>query len=145
MYFIKITVRIKGNNLCEIAWACSAHNRNSRSGYDYCYTVILSFEIKNWLEDRRLRTLEFDWLTSPTDPGIIIIITLFTFSWLHCIAYGILAPQPGIEPMSLGLEVQSLNHWTAREDLIQELFIYHSSRILLCLTYPSNRELIGMH
>ena len=46
--------------------------------------------------------------------------------------------------MSLGLEVQSLNHWTAREDLIQELFIYHSSRILLCLTYPSNRELIGM-
>ena len=97
-----------------------AHNKNSRSSYDYCYSI-LSFEIKNWLEDHRLKTLEFDWLTRPTDPGIIIIITIFTFSWLHCMACGILVPQPGTEPMSLGLEVQSLNHWTAREVLIQEL------------------------
>ena len=30
-------------------------------------------------------------------------------------AYGIFVPQPGIEPTSLVLEAQSLNHWTARE------------------------------
>ena len=27
----------------------------------------------------------------------------------------ILVPQPGIEPMLLAVEAQSLNHWTARE------------------------------
>ena len=30
-------------------------------------------------------------------------------------ACGILVPRPGIESMPLALEVQSLNHWTARE------------------------------
>ena len=30
-------------------------------------------------------------------------------------ACGILVPQPGIEPAPLALEVQNLNHWTARE------------------------------
>ena len=29
--------------------------------------------------------------------------------------WGILIPQPGIEPASPALEVQSLNHWTTRE------------------------------
>ena len=30
-------------------------------------------------------------------------------------ARGLLVPQPGIEPMLLELEAQSLNYWTARE------------------------------
>ena len=30
-------------------------------------------------------------------------------------ARGILVPRPGIEPVSSTVEVQSLNHWTARE------------------------------
>ena len=30
-------------------------------------------------------------------------------------AYGILVPKPGTEPMSPALEMQSLNHWTAKE------------------------------
>ena len=45
-------------------------------------------------------------------------IFLFNFNfnfWLHCAACGILVPQPGIEPVPPALEVQSLNHWTARE------------------------------
>ena len=33
--------------------------------------------------------------------------------WLNCVAYGILVPQPGIEPMPPALKVWSLNHWTA--------------------------------
>ena len=34
---------------------------------------------------------------------------------LHPIAYGILVPQPGIEPRPPALEVQGLNHWTSGE------------------------------
>ena len=30
-------------------------------------------------------------------------------------AYGILVPQPGIEPVPPALEAWILNHWTARE------------------------------
>ena len=39
---------------------------------------------------------------------------LFYF-WSHCMAWGILVPRPGIEPMPPAVEVQSPNHWTARE------------------------------
>ena len=35
--------------------------------------------------------------------------------WLHSTACGTLAPQPGIKPMPLALEVQSLNHRTTRD------------------------------
>ena len=34
---------------------------------------------------------------------------------LSCTACGILVPQPGIKPMSLALEAQSIPHWTTRE------------------------------
>ena len=37
----------------------------------------------------------------------------------HCVACEILVPLPGIECMSPAVEVQSLNHWTAREVPIQ--------------------------
>ena len=41
---------------------------------------------------------------------------LFIFRlWLRCTAYGILGPQPGIEPGSPALDMQSLNHWTVKE------------------------------
>ena len=36
------------------------------------------------------------------------------YSVLHV---GVLVPQPGIEPTPHALEVQSLNHWTAKEVL----------------------------
>ena len=42
-------------------------------------------------------------------------ILFFNFFWLHRAAFGLLVPQPGIEPVPPALEVQSLNHWTARE------------------------------
>ena len=40
---------------------------------------------------------------------------MYVFFWLHCMASGILIPQPGIEPVSPAVEVQSVNHWTTRE------------------------------
>ena len=39
----------------------------------------------------------------------------FLFFWPRHAACGILVPQPGIEPMPPIMEVQSLNHWIARE------------------------------
>ena len=41
--------------------------------------------------------------------------SFFFFFWSLCSAYGILVPQPGIEPMSPAVQVWSLNHWTLRE------------------------------
>ena len=40
----------------------------------------------------------------------------FVFFLTHSTACGILAPPPDIKPLSSAVEVQSLNHWTTRED-----------------------------
>ena len=48
---------------------------------------------------------------------LLFSFSFFFFFWLHHTAYGILAHQPGIEPVLLAMEVQSLNHWTAKEVL----------------------------
>ena len=39
------------------------------------------------------------------------ILFIFAYFWQYCTACGILIPQPGIKPS----EVQSPNHWTARQ------------------------------
>ena len=47
---------------------------------------------------------------------IVFLVSYFVFIfWLHHAAFGILVPQPGIEPSPPALEAQSLNHWTTRE------------------------------
>ena len=43
-----------------------------------------------------------------TWPGFAVCFFVF---WLHCVACGILVPQPGIEPASPAVEALSLNHW----------------------------------
>ena len=48
-------------------------------------------------------------------PQEMLFLFVFILFWPHCTACGILAPQPGIEPTPLALEMQSLNHWTTRE------------------------------
>ena len=47
--------------------------------------------------------------------GFINLPFFFLFFWPRHAACGILVPQPGIEPMPPIMEVQSLNHWIARE------------------------------
>ena len=44
------------------------------------------------------------------------LVSLLDFFWFigHTEACGILIPLPGMEPVPLALEAQSLNHWTAR-------------------------------
>ena len=47
---------------------------------------------------------------------IFCLFSIFSlsFSWPCCAACGILAPQPGIEPVHLAMKAQSLNHWITR-------------------------------
>ena len=45
---------------------------------------------------------------------LLLLLLLFGLCRGAC---GILVPQPGTEPISSTVEVQSLNHWTAREVL----------------------------
>ena len=42
-------------------------------------------------------------------------IFFLLFFWPCCVACGILVPRLGIKPMFPAVEVQSPNHWTARE------------------------------
>ena len=46
---------------------------------------------------------------------LYFILDSWFFSFFGFAACRILVPWPGIEPLSPALEVQSLNHWTARE------------------------------
>ena len=41
--------------------------------------------------------------------------TIFFFFLPYHMIYGILVPQPRLEPVPLEVKVQSLNHWTTRE------------------------------
>ena len=45
----------------------------------------------------------------------IYIYIYFFFFWFHHTAWGILVPWPGIEPRPPGVEVQSPNHWIAKQ------------------------------
>ena len=55
-------------------------------------------------------------------------------------ACGLLAPRPRIEPVSLGLEVWSLNHWTVKEAFT---FLNHSFQMTLVV--PSAFECCFCH
>ena len=54
---------------------------------------------------------------SPRTEKYSICCCLFGFFWPCHVACGILVPRPGTEPVPPAVEVQSLNHWTAREVL----------------------------
>ena len=45
----------------------------------------------------------------------VLIFFFLKFVSFGCTASGILAPRPGVEPMSPAPEAQSLNHWTTRD------------------------------
>ena len=49
------------------------------------------------------------------------LIVLFIFYLTAHVAWGILGPRPGVEPMLPALVEWSLNHWTARE-VLKSLF-----------------------
>ena len=66
-------------------------------------------------------------------PLVSLNFFFFFFSfWLCCAACGILAPRPGIEPRTPAVEVQSPNHWTARE--FPQLWLLVCAKVGNCQT-----------
>ena len=53
-----------------------------------------------------------NWAEAFQAAGTLMTVCLF---WLCLAACGTLVPQPGIKPVPLAVETQSLNHWTTRE------------------------------
>ena len=54
----------------------------------------------------------------------IPFLSFFFSPWPQCVACGILVPQPRIEPATPEVEVQSVNHWTAREVPLLHFFLW---------------------
>lgn len=61
---------------------------------------------------------------------LISSLILFFFSFLHCVACGILVPQSRIEPMHPEVEAQTANHWASREALNSLLIDFKISVVL---------------
>ena len=77
--------------------------------------------------------------------------------WSYCLVCGLLAPWPGIKPVTPALEAQSFNHWTSKEVPIHfkcmQLYINHSSIkvlfvllkwMILARTLPYTKTNIGL-
>ena len=62
-----------------------------------------------------LSLLFFNPTPSPISIPSTLIIVIFSFLFFGCDACGILVPWPGMKPTPPALEVQSLNHWSARQ------------------------------
>lgn len=58
-------------------------------------------------------------------PSVVCFFSL----WPHCVACGIIASLPGIEPASSAVKAQSLHHWVARE-LLHALWCREFSLLL---------------
>ena len=61
---------------------------------------------------------------------------IFCFSWSHHVVCGILAPQPGMEPVPPVVEAWCPNHWTAREfSGVSFLSTVQTELFLICLFF----------
>ena len=63
-------------------------------------------------------------------------INIFIYFWPCHVAWGILFPQPGIEPMCPVVEARSLNHWATRE----VLYFLIRWKMRLCLKVPGRAK-----
>ena len=61
----------------------------------------------------------------------------FFFFLAMNVACGILVPWPGMEPMILALEMQYLNHWTAREILRESILKMMLQKKLYLMTWEN--------
>ena len=60
-----------------------------------------------------------NWATKEAQKSVILVYFLTFSFWLHCMAYGILVPWPGV----MAVKALSPNHWTARECPYFSLFL----------------------
>ena len=57
----------------------------------------------------------FSWAFCLSSIGSLLLPTLCHPSPLHCSVWGLLLPQPEIQPRPLAVRAQNPNHWTTRE------------------------------
>ena len=63
-----------------------------------------------------VKPLNSAWpVSAPDSPEVLFLLLLFLFFGRTEGLWGILVPQPGIEPMLPAVEARSPNHWTTRE------------------------------
>ena len=85
---------------------------------DHAFGIISKKSLLNPRSSSRFSSIileefySFMFYMSAYDPFIYLFIYLFIGNLAAC---GILVPQPGIEPRSLVVKAQNLNHWTSRE------------------------------
>lgn len=73
------------------------------------------------------------WLVALNLPKYIHSFFLsFFFFWSHWVAYGIVVPQPGLEPRALTVRALSPDHWTPMEFPVS--FLYPFIKFLYLLT-----------
>ena len=67
---------------------------------------------------------------------------IFILFFPHHHACGILVPQPGIEPVPLAVEAQSLNHWTTREVPMSKILInkIHGWIVIVGIYFIESRD-----
>ena len=63
---------------------------------------------------------------------LFIYLFIYLFLWLHCVAWGILVPQPEIEPGPSAVRLQSPSHWTTREFPRKTLNVFKTILVLFC-------------
>ena len=83
----------------------------------YPSSLLCYFMLLDLLLTQKVRSLAMSPMSSIRGQFVLWLTTvLFLFFFLpYHLAYGILVPQPGIEPMPPDLGAQSLNHWTTKE------------------------------
>ena len=83
----------------------------------YPSSLLCYFMLLDLLLTQKVRSLAMSPMSSIQGQFVLWLTTvLFLFFFLpYHLAYGILVPQPGIEPMPPDLGAQSLNHWTTKE------------------------------
>ena len=65
-----------------------------------------------------------------------IYVCVCVFFWLHCAACRILVPWLGIKPLPSAVEVQNLNHWTARKVPQHDYYVGAKVTVVLhCIWY----------
>ena len=107
------TPQFLGFNLCNCDYPLICGSPTQGLGFDYTRCIAVPIHLDMVLS-LFLSFFFFFNLLHKSAQVIFFLYFCFVF-WPCCVARGILAPQPGIEPELPELEMQSLNHWTARE------------------------------
>ena len=92
-----------------------------------------------WLSKLMFWTTSVSWEALHLNRHIFLFCFLFVCFcfWPRCVSFGVLVPQPGIEPWPSAVKALSPNHWPAREFpvfkwiLALDFWLCESNKLLL--------------